>query len=115
MTENARNPKLPTKPIDSKPRRKWLALALMALVFVVPAGIAFVNKFIHFMGTVRTEEMGGAALVPMLNYLAVAAGFTCLFIWAMFRGMFHDVEAPKYTMLENEAKLDEISPFPEAR
>jgi hypothetical protein len=51
----------------------------------------------------------------MLNYLAVAAGFTCLFIWALLRGMFRDVEAPKHTMLENEAKLDALSSESEAR
>lgn len=91
-------------------RRGGIILGVMGLIFVVPAGVAFVNKFIHFCRTLHTDEMGKSALVPMLNYLAVAAGFSCLFIWALLRGMFRDVEAPKYTMLENEAKLDEYTP-----
>lgn len=98
-----------------RPRRGGVVLALMALVFVAPAGVAFVNKFLHFYRTIHTDEMGQSALVPMLNYLAVAAGFTCLFVWALLRGMFRDVEAPKYTMLENEAKLDGLSPGAEGR
>jgi hypothetical protein len=111
-------PQLPAAPGENRvygSRRGGIVLGLMALVFLVPAGVAFVNKFIHFCQTVHTDEMGKSALVPMLNYLAVAAGFTCLFVWALLRGMFRDIEAPKYTMLENEAKLDEFSPGSEAR
>lgn len=96
-------------------RRTRVILVLMTLVFVGPAGVAFINKFIHFIKTIHTDAMGPSALVPMLNYLAVAAGFICLFVWALMHGMFRDVEAPKYTMLENEAKLDELLPPPEGR
>jgi hypothetical protein len=44
----------------------------------------------------------------MLNYLAVAAGFICLTVWAAHRGMFKDIEAPKYRLLENEDELDQV-------
>ena len=30
-----------------------------------------------------------------------------LFWWGIMHGMFRDIERPKYTMLENERKLDE--------
>jgi len=30
-----------------------------------------------------------------------------LFFWAAANGMFHDIERPKYTMLDNERRLDE--------
>ncbi len=87
-------------------RGKAITVAVIAILIVVPAALAFINKLLTFAGTVGTDELGGAALVPMLNYLVVAAGFICLMIWAVMSGMFHDVEGPKYRMLETEEKLD---------
>ncbi|REK10311.1 MAG: cbb3-type cytochrome oxidase assembly protein CcoS [Planctomycetota bacterium] len=46
----------------------------------------------------------------MLNYLLASLGFLFLFGWAVMSGMFHDIERPKYTMLENEARLDHSAP-----
>ena len=42
----------------------------------------------------------------MLNYLLVAAGFGCLFLWAFLRGHYRDVEAPKHRMLELQRIID---------
>ena len=42
----------------------------------------------------------------MLNYLLVAAGFACMFLWAYFKGHFRDLEAPKYRMLEMQREID---------
>lgn len=107
--------------VDPKPapgssrgsRAKAIAVVGMVVLFVVPAGLAFINKFMKFVGTVGTDEMGGAALVPMLNYLMVAAGFICLMVWAAASGMFREVEAPKHQMLETEEKLDRAAGFKE--
>lgn len=105
-------------PIPGPVRRrktKALVLAIMAIVFVAPAGVAFIAKFIKFARTVGSDELGAAALVPMLNYLAVAAGFICLTVWAAHRGMFKDIEAPKYKLLENEGVLDQADQWAERR
>jgi hypothetical protein len=58
----------------------------------------------HF--TSQEIEDGGFALVPILNYLLVSAGFLLLFFAALLHGMFRDIEKPKHQMLENEALLD---------
>jgi len=87
-------------------RIKWIAPALVVSVFVLPAGIAFVLKFVKFVRAVGTDELGAIALVPMLNYLAVAAGFLCLLAWAILGGMFRDIEGPKFKLLENEELLE---------
>ena len=42
-----------------------------------------------------------------MNYLLASLGFFFLFCWAIYHGMFRDIEAPKYTMLENERMLDD--------
>jgi hypothetical protein len=47
----------------------------------------------------------------VLNYLLASMGFLCLFGWAAMHGMFRDVEQPKVTMLENEARLDADSGY----
>jgi hypothetical protein len=43
-----------------------------------------------------------------VNYLLAGIGFLCLLGWATLNGMFHDVEQPKRTMLENEERLDAL-------
>ncbi|HHM12601.1 MAG TPA: cbb3-type cytochrome oxidase assembly protein CcoS [Planctomycetaceae bacterium] len=45
----------------------------------------------------------------MVNYVLVGIGFLFLLGWAIFTGMFHDIEAPKYTMLERERELDQAA------
>ena len=87
-------------------------LVIFMLIFFVPAGVGFSVKLYEFAVTAMTRsegrfEDGRFALVPLLNYLLVFGGMACLLVWAIFNGMFRDVEAPKYTMLENERRLDE--------
>ncbi len=104
----------PSSPLD-KPQPKsgprTIVLALLAMVFIIPAGYGFSVRFMSFFRTLQADEQARFTIVPMLNYLAVAGGFICLFIWAVFRGMFRDIERPKYTMLENEEKLDRGEPI----
>ncbi len=87
------------------------ALWVLAIVIIVPACAGFIDKFIQFLHTLEADEEGGGfAIVPIMNYLIVTAGFMCLLIWAIAHGMFRDIERPKYTMLEREAQLDEGTP-----
>jgi nitrogen fixation-related uncharacterized protein len=43
----------------------------------------------------------------VVTYLLVFVGFALLFLWAVWHGMFRDIEKPKHTMLANEARLDQ--------
>ena len=85
---------------------RWIVL-LLAVVILIPAGIGFTNKLIQFIRTSRTDEHGGFAILPLVLYLAMSAGFLCLLLWAAFQGMFRDVERPKITMLETEERLEQ--------
>ena len=49
---------------------------------------------------------GAFAITPIVNYLLAGCGFLLLFAWAARNGMFRDIEAPKFQMLENERRLD---------
>jgi hypothetical protein len=108
-------PDLPDVPIRDRVGPKAIVLVVMAAAIVVPAAIGFITKFVYFVRTLRTDNAGSFAIVPMINYLAVAAGFFCLLIWAAYRGMFRDIEGPKFTMLDREDRLDRGDPPEEIR
>jgi hypothetical protein len=85
---------------------KRIALAIIALCILVPGAYGFGEKLRQFILVLRTEEGAGFTLVPISNYFLVAAGMTCLLIWAIANGMFRRIEEPKYKLLENEEELD---------
>jgi hypothetical protein len=84
-------------------RLAWRMAAL--LFFLLPAFLGFGNKFLEFLALVNDEE-GAFTVMPILNYLLASLGFFLLLGWAMLHGMFHDIEKPKYRMLETERQLD---------
>jgi nitrogen fixation-related uncharacterized protein len=86
--------------------RRFLWVFSIAMVGI--AGTAFLFKLIEFIvtATSRGPDALGSFLIPVLNYLLVAAGFFCLFLWAYFTGQFRDLEAPKYRMLEMQREID---------
>ncbi len=90
----------------TRPASQWVMLA-MATAVLVPCLLGFGTKFLEFIALYRGDAEGAFAISPILNYLLASFGFLLLFGWAALGGMFHDVEAPKYTMLENETLLDE--------
>jgi len=93
-------------------RRRRLVLLIMATVILVPSLYGFGTKFLEFIALFRGDVEGAFAITPILNYLLASLGFIFLFFWAIMSGMFHDIEGPKWTMLENEALLDRESDEP---
>ena len=98
-------------PAINQPSRTSRAQVLttigFALLILVPSMLGFANKFREFILLYRGDVDGVFAITPIVNYLLASLGFFCLFFWAIYQGMFRDIEAPKFTMLENERKLDE--------
>ncbi len=94
---------------DSTRTNRWTLIVtlILAVVILIPSMLGFVNKFVEFYRVVRGEADGAFALTPIVNYLLASLGFFCMLIWAICQGMFHDIEAPKRTMLETERRLDE--------
>lgn len=87
-------------------RKHRVLLWLFVLFLLVPGAVGFLDKLVMFFRVLFTTQDGGFAIVPILNYLLVAAGLLCLFAWAVAHGMFRDIERPKYDMLEREKALD---------
>lgn len=79
---------------------------LLAVMILIPSMFGFVNKFIEFFNVSRESGEGLFAVAPMLNYILASLGFLCMLVWAAANGMFHDIERPKFSMLENEKLLN---------
>jgi cytolysin (calcineurin-like family phosphatase) len=79
---------------------------LFALAILLPSLWGFSMKFREFVMLARGDVEGVFAVTPVMNYLLASFGFLLLFGWAAANGMFHDIEKPKQTMLENEERLD---------
>jgi hypothetical protein len=87
-------------------RKPGLATFLFALLILVPSGYGFTRKFLELIALTRGDVDGVFAITPVVNYLLASIGFFFLFCWAIFNGMFGDIEGPKRRMLETERMLD---------
>lgn len=87
---------------------KWTARVtlILAILILIPSLYGFGSKFIEFLHVFSGEADGAFAIAPILNYLLASCGFLLLLLWAIAHGMFHDIERPKYTMLEQEEAID---------
>lgn len=81
-------------------------LWVFSVVMLVTTGTAFGFKLIEFVYSFTGDQPLRFAILPVLTYLIVAAGFACLFFWAYLTGQFKNVEAPKYRMLELQDEID---------
>ena len=82
----------------------------MAVIILGFCLYGFGSKFVELVRLVASDEdaarEGVFAVAPLVNYLLASAGFLCLLGWAAAHGMFHNIEEPKQTMLDVNAKLD---------
>lgn len=91
------------KPISRNTRRfLWVFSVMMLLI----TGIAFFFKLFEFAYSFTSDQSLRFAILPVMTYLIVAAGFACLFFWAYLSGHFKNVEAPKYRMLQMQEEID---------
>ncbi|MBI4848534.1 MAG: hypothetical protein HY808_08195 [Nitrospirae bacterium] len=86
-------------------RDKIIAYCMIIFV-IIPGGISFIAKVGSYFMVEMEEGMSGFAM-PFFNYLFVAMGFVCLFVWAFFMGHFKDIDKPSYDMLEMEKSFED--------
>ncbi|MEW4486444.1 hypothetical protein AB1L42_00100 [Thalassoglobus sp. JC818] len=91
-------------------RGVMIATVIMGVFILTPSMVGFVNKLLEFRNVVKGDVEGVFALTPLANYTFASLGFFCLLIWAAAHGMFHNIEGPKYTMLDREDELDVEEP-----
>jgi hypothetical protein len=109
------DPALIPKPLSARGNRfVWV----FSSIVVFMAGSAFLFKLVDFLYTfgkpaVITSTDPSAdvtlpfAIQPVVTYLIVATGYSCLFIWAYMSGQFKDIEAPKYRMIQMQDEVDD--------
>ncbi len=82
---------------------------ILAFAILIPSLLGFGGKLVELFRLVDGDPSGAFALSPITNYLSASLGFLFLFFWAIAQGMFHDIERPKYTMLELDEKINRAS------
>ncbi|MGE0755388.1 MAG: hypothetical protein AB7O38_00140 [Pirellulaceae bacterium] len=87
-------------------RIKTITLIVMTAIILLPVMVGFMAKLYEFFHTFRDSSEGVFAITPITNYLLASIGFLCMLVWATMNGMFHDIESPKYHMLDVEQQLD---------
>ena len=88
-----------------KGKKFWIWVGIVALGLLA-AGSGFVFKLTEFIKVAQNKEAESFAVVPVVTYFCVTAGFICLFIWNYLRGGFDNIERPKYEMLERDEEID---------
>jgi len=85
-----------------------VVLDVIAIVVVGFCAYGFYSKFAELIAVYKNRSEGAFAITPILNYILASVGFLFMLVWAACRGMFHDIEAPKRTLLDNEEMLDRL-------
>ena len=99
-----------TQRTSKTPRSVMIATVVVGVLILLPSMVGFFNKFMEFANLIKGDAEGAFAMTPIANYTLASLGFFCLLIWAAAQGMFHDIEAPKRTMLDHESELDVDEP-----
>ena len=88
-------------------KRPWMRWVFwIMLTAIVLGGAGFIYKLAQFSKEALANHDGSFAVVPIVVYVFVALGFVCLFLWALLRGQFRNIEAPKRRLLEQEEIYD---------
>ena len=75
---------------------------------VLGGGATFAFKIYEFIQTAGRGDLPGFAFATVFSYFIVTLGFLCLAAWAYLRGHYHDIEEPKYRLLETESELERL-------
>lgn len=91
-----------------KQSRGAIFIASIMTLAIVICGVAFFFKLYKFGSTLfeNGSDMLGFAVLPVSNYLFIAAGFLMLLVWAYLRGEFEDIEGPKYELLKDHERYE---------
>jgi len=89
-------------------RQTWITV-IFAIVIFIPCIFGFGTKFLELVNLSHSDQEGRFALTPVVNYLLATMGFLCMFLWGATRGTFHNVEAAKQKMLDDDELIEKAS------
>ncbi len=82
-------------------------LLLYATVVTV-AGVGSTYRLTQFVATIVKEELTGFGAISIATYLLGVCSILFVTLWALCRGHFRDLEAPKYRMMELNEEADRL-------
>jgi nitrogen fixation-related uncharacterized protein len=92
----------------ARPKRRPRLGAIVLATGIIIGGLSFCFKIVEFIFTLDSPEAPGFAVVPVVTYFIVAAGYLFLFLWSYTTGQFANLEAPKEDFFRREAELERL-------
>ena len=77
-----------------------------AVAVLVIAGLGFAYKMTEFAATIVKDDVEGFGAVAVGMYLIGMLPIVFLTLWAVLTGRFHDVERPKFRLLELDREIE---------
>ena len=78
-----------------------------ALVLTI-AGVGSTYRLTQFVATISKQELTGFGVVSIGTYLLGVFSILFVTLWALCKGHFRDLEAPKYRMMELNDEIDRL-------
>jgi nitrogen fixation-related uncharacterized protein len=85
--------------------RTWFLVAFGTAV-VVLAGGGLIYKLTEFGMTIIKDDISGFGVVALAVYFTGMSPILFLTLWGICAGHFHDIEGPKYRMLELDDAIE---------
>jgi hypothetical protein len=77
-----------------------------AIAVMVIAGLGFVYKMTEFVVTITRDDIEGFGAVAVATYLIGMLPIVFLTLWGVLTGRFHDIERPKFRLLELDREIE---------
>lgn len=78
-----------------------------ALVVTI-AGVGSTYRLTQFVATIVKQELTGFGVISIATYLLGVCSILFITLWALCKGHFRDLEAPKYRMMELNDEIDRL-------
>lgn len=82
-------------------------LLFYALVITI-AGVGSTYRLTQFVATIVNKEITGFGVISIITYLLGVCSILFITLWALCKGHFRDLEAPKYRMMELNDEIDRL-------
>jgi uncharacterized membrane protein YhaH (DUF805 family) len=96
----------PRRPRRGRRQLRTIVVLGMAVAVLVGAGVGFVYKMSEFVMTIVKDDVEGFGAVAVIVYLVGIVPIIFLTLWAVLTGRFHDIERPKFRMLELDREIE---------
>jgi nitrogen fixation-related uncharacterized protein len=87
-------------------RVRRVAVLVFAVAVLAIAGLGFAYKMTEFAMTIVNDDIAGFGAAAVSVYLIGMIPIVFLTLWAVLTGKFHDIERPKFRLLELDREIE---------